>query len=1172
MTPATVGNHPHTTKTTTRTAAAPKDGPVDGPADGRFSVFENAPAYIIDGAENMPPFLSTVVTDADLWLYVSSSGALTAGRGSADRSLFHYETDDRLHRMGGLTGPVTRITVDGERAWLPLDPRGAAEGCTRRIMRGDQASFVAFEEHHPALGLTFRQGWWLSETHGIVRRCWLERDAGQPPVEIELVDGLMNLIPAGIPVELQRFASTLADAYTRCELDDDSGLAIYALESRITDRAEPEEPLTANAVWHAGLEGAEVFLDEEAWWRCLRGAETPEPVSLTTGRRGAYLCKARVRVGADEPAHWAIVGDVDLDHARIETLRARLRSAPTTPDELAGAIHADTGRLTRLLDNADASQCSADPAQIAYHRCNTLFNAMRGGVPVDGYRVDPVDFARFLERRNTIASESARGMLASLGAEPTIQDLQEAARETGDLDLMRLCAEYMPLTFGRRHGDPSRPWNAFSVRVRNDKGERVCGYEGNWRDIFQNWEGLCLAYPDLLPGVVSIFLNASTADGFNPYRLTHNGIDWECPDPHNPWANIGYWGDHQIVYLLRLLERLHAWRPGMLETALDRPAFAYANVPYRIRSFDEIKADPKGTIAFDTELDREIKLRERDYGSDARLLAGTDGRVIHVTLLEKLLVPALAKISNIVPGGGVWMNTQRPEWNDANNALAGNGVSMVTLMHLRRYTEFCINLLSEHDHGSITLTSEVASWCDRVLKVLVEYLEHTQSGWVMDDAERWTVTTALGRAFERYRASLYDAGIGPRREYPTRVVTDLFRLARHYCDHAIQAAEREDGLFHSYGVLERPDGKRASVRWQPEMLEGQVAALSSGRLTGERAADLVDSMLDSGLFRPDLQTFLLAPVRERASFLDRNIVPAEHAPEDSLLARLADTRAESIARRDSAGRVRFGPAMNTERDLRAALERLARREGWHAPVTSGRDSVLAAYEATFHHSLSMGRAEQMHKYEGIGCVYWHMVSKLLVAVQESAFDALDRAEPQITIDRLRCAYHRVRDGIGFNHAPRDFGGFPFEPYSHSPLHIGAQQPGMTGQAKEGLIARMGELGVRVRAGEIRLDPVLLRRDELVDQPAVWRFIDATGDQRAIELLPGEIGFTVCGTPFVLMVNGTPGVEIRLRDGGEHTSDGLTIPSEYTTEIARRSGRVEVVRAIVPEAMLYNPEA
>ena len=54
----------------------------------------------------------------------------------------------------------------------------------------------------------------------------------------------------------------------------------------------------------------------------------------------------------------------------------------------------------------------------------------------------------------------------------------------------RLVLDYLPLTFSRRHGDPSRPWNKFSIRVRDAAGRRVVSYQGNWRDIFQNWEAL----------------------------------------------------------------------------------------------------------------------------------------------------------------------------------------------------------------------------------------------------------------------------------------------------------------------------------------------------------------------------------------------------------------------------------------------------------------------------------------------------------------------------------------------------------------------------------------------------------------------------------------------------------------------------------------------------------
>ena len=48
----------------------------------------------------------------------------------------------------------------------------------------------------------------------------------------------------------------------------------------------------------------------------------------------------------------------------------------------------------------------------------------------------------------------------------------------------------------------------------------------------------------------------------------------------------------------------------------------------------------------------------------------------------------LAKLTNLVPEGGIWMNTQRPEWNDANNALVGKGLSVVTVAYLRRFIAF----------------------------------------------------------------------------------------------------------------------------------------------------------------------------------------------------------------------------------------------------------------------------------------------------------------------------------------------------------------------------------------------------------------------------------------------------------------------------------------------------
>ncbi len=161
------------------------------------------------------------------------------------------------------------------------------------------------------------------------------------------------------------------------------------------------------------------------------------------------------------------------------------------------------------------------------------------------------------------------------------------------------CCRYLPLTFSRRHGDPSRPWNRFSIRVRDADGRRLLHHEGNWRDIFQNWEALAASAPAWLGSMIATFLGAMTADGHNPYRIGSDGVDWEVAEPDDPWSHIGYWGDHQVVYLLRLLEAAQANEPGLLAAWWDRPLFSFADVPYRIRPHAEQVADPKHTIGFD---------------------------------------------------------------------------------------------------------------------------------------------------------------------------------------------------------------------------------------------------------------------------------------------------------------------------------------------------------------------------------------------------------------------------------------------------------------------------------------------------------------------------------------------------------------------------------------------
>ena len=105
--------------------------------------------------------------------------------------------------------------------------------------------------------------------------------------------------------------------------------------------------------------------------------------------------------------------------------------------------------------------------------------------------------------------------------------------------------------------------------------------------------------------------------------------------------------------------------------------------------------DPNHSIFYNEIRNESILKRTDEIGADGKLVHDENSQIVHANLFEKLLIPLLVKLSNYIPNGGIWMNTQRPEWNDANNALAGFGTSMVTTYYISRYLDFIDSLLDE---------------------------------------------------------------------------------------------------------------------------------------------------------------------------------------------------------------------------------------------------------------------------------------------------------------------------------------------------------------------------------------------------------------------------------------------------------------------------------------------
>jgi hypothetical protein len=1135
---------------------------------GEFMNLAGERYYAIRNVDKMDPFFISVISDVDHWLFVSSNGGLTAGRVSPATALFPYITVDKIHDSASHTGCKTILWVETKgdrRSWEPFNREhdGRYE-ISRNLYKNLLGNKLCFEEFNHDLQLAFRYTWATSDSYGFVRQCEL-RNSGRTTVSIDMVDGLQNMLPAGTPAFAQLNTSNLVDAYKWSELDEASGLAFLTLYSEITDRAEPAESLKATTVFCLGLENRKVLVSSQQL-NNFRAGETLEQEGQRRGVRGAYLVNSQFELAPEASQHWQIVADIEQSQADVVELRHQLANPGKVSEAITRSIESGTQKLAHIMASGDGYQATAEENVTVHHYANVLFNILRGGVFDDEYNVAAQDFGDTIRNFNRDVYERNQDLLGGLPKKLTFSELLATVRDRQDSQLERLTYEYLPITFGRRHGDPSRPWNEFAINVKDAEGNGLLSYQGNWRDVFQNWEALAVSYPGFVENIIAKFVNASTMDGYNPYRITKEGIDWEVEEPDNPWSYIGYWGDHQIIYLQKFLELSANFHPSRLQELLRSPIFCYANVPYRIRPFEALLKNPKQTVDYDEALAERIEHRVATMGADGKLVLDSNGDVYQVNLLEKLLVPLLAKLGNLVVDGGIWLNTQRPEWNDANNALVGHGLSMVTLYYLRRYVQFLKELLKDESE-SFTLSSEVSQWLGETRSALAN-VRPLLGGTAIDPTERYKSLAEFGQAASRYRDTVYrQESLSGTVEQASDEILTMLDDALVAIDHSIGTNRREDGLYHAYNLLDLQEQTATAETLYP-MLEGQVAALSAGSIAPEEAVTIIEALFDSDVYRPDQNSFMLYPDRPLSGFLEKNSISREQVEEIPLLRRMLADGDDRIVLRDVEGCYRFNADLTNVGDLDAELDALADTYGDEPELA--RKPLQQLYEAVFNHKAFTGRSGTMFGFEGLGSVYWHMVSKLLLAVMENYFAALDQDADAATCHRLGQLYYRIREGIGFNKTPAQYGAFPTDPYSHTPKHAGARQPGMTGQVKEEILCRFAELGVRVANGTVRFQPKLLRSREFVAESRETGYVDVDGEWQSITVPANGLVFTWCQIPIAYNLDDDADTSITVicDDGTQHVSEELTLSAEMSEELFRRSGRIRQINVSLRTSILF----
>ena len=191
----------------------------------------------------------------------------------------------------------------------------------------------------------------------------------------------------------------------------------------------------------------------------------------------------------------------------------------------------------------------------------------------------------------------------------------------------------------------------------------------------------------------------------------------------------------------------------------------------------------------------------------------------------------------------------------------------------------------------------------------------------------------------------------------------------------------------------------------------------------------------------------------------------------------------------------------------------------------------------------------------------------MLSVQEIALEE-DHEED---FKALVASYYDVQDGLGFRKKASEYGAFTADAYSHTPSFAGAQQPGLTGMVKEGVICRFGELGVQFNNETIEFKPRLLRSEELLKQSEEAVCIYPDKSNRTITVPENALLFTITQIPVIYKRIESEDAEILVEylDGSSETLSGDVLPQSIAQSLLNRTSNISAIYVSQPSIRLLT---
>ena len=120
---------------------------------------------------------------------------------------------------------------------------------------------------------------------------------------------------------------------------------------------------------------------------------------------------------------------------------------------------------------------------------------------------------------------------------------------------------------------------------------------------------------------------------------------------------------------------------------------------------------------------------------------------------------------------------------------------------------------------------------------------------------------------------------------------------------------------------------------------------------------------------------------------------------------------------------------------------------------------------------------------------------------------------------------------------------------------------MTGQVKEDIISRFGELGLLIKNGIISFNPSLIKKEEFLTEKNSFTYYDIQGNENSSNLEPGSLAFTFCQVP-VIIRKATSNSIMLLKNGLTDVSKKLSLSADESKSIFERNGEIELIEVNV----------